>query len=329
MYQVTLLDKTSKEQVTQFLNLLNQSFDKSLSYYHWKHDLEEIYEIEEYTFCIFKDGLCIATLQVIINTMLCANEENRFAILSDGATQNDYRRLGLFEMLLSHTNEFCKFKNVSFIYGTGNSKSRKAFYKLRFEDFFTTLKATKKVRYNHPVMKIYNIFLNTFGTIRSTKFKNIKEVSLKDYSMFSANQTHNHSVSFKKTEDYLKWRLSEPTGDYKIYGSFDGGKRIQAIIVIKKTKDLLYIVDAICNDDTNYLNKLIQFVSSLAIKDRDVTKINCSHSNFKNLKAILYNNSFKITKAGSSVLLFTVHESFNVSENQLNNMHYMRIDKNE
>jgi hypothetical protein len=57
MYNVTLLDKSNKLQVSQCLDLLMHSFNKSLDYYNWKHNIHENFQIEEYTFCIFHSNL--------------------------------------------------------------------------------------------------------------------------------------------------------------------------------------------------------------------------------------------------------------------------------
>lgn len=329
MYPVKLLDKSSKVEVSQCLDLLNISFKGSLDYFHWKHNLNEAFEVEEYTFCIFKDNLCIATLQVIIHQMINSGKIKRFALLSDGATHGDYRRLGLFEKLLCHTNEFCANINVSFIYGSGNNKSRKAFYKLGFVDFFSTQKATKKIRYNHPVLKIYNYILNRFSQLTSKTFPNIKAITIEEYVLFANNQENIHSISYKKTEVYLKWRLAEPTGAYKIYGAFDAYAILSGVIVVKKSKDLLYIVDALHNNEISFLNQLLQFVTGIAIKDKNITRINSIHNNFKSIKEIFINNKFVITEEGSSALLYPLQPNFKIAQSDLDGMHYMRIDKNE
>jgi len=329
MYPVKLLDKSSKVEVSQSLDLLKTSFKGSIDYFHWKHNLNENFEVEEYTFCIFKDNLCIATLQVVIHQMIKSNKSYRFALLSDGATHNDYRRLGLFEKLLSHVNQFCANKNVSFVYGSGNNKSRKAFYKLGFVDFFSTQKATKKIRYNHPALKIYNFTLNKFRQLSLKSFPNIKTITVVDYVNFAHKYEQNHSISYKKTEAYLKWRLAEPTGAYKIYGAFDAHDILSGIIVVKKSKNLLYIVDALFNNEINYLNQLMQFVSGLAIKDKNITRINSIHNNFKSIKEVFINNKFMITEEGASALLYSLHPNFKIAQSDLDSMHYMRIDKNE
>lgn len=329
MYPVKLLDKASKVEVSQCLDLLNTSFKGSLDYFHWKHNLNEDFEIEEYTFCIFKDNLCIATLQVVIHHMLVLGSVKRFALLSDGATHRDYRRLGLFEKLLSHVNEFCANKNVSFIYGSGNKKSRKAFYKLGFVDFFSTQKATKKIRYNHPALKFYNYVLNGYRQLTHKTFSNIKAITIEDYVLFANSQENRHSISYKKTEAYLNWRLADPTGEYKIYGAFDTHDILSGIIVVKNSKDLLYIVDALFNNEINYLNQLMQFVSGLAIKDKNITRINSIHNNFKRIQEVFIKNKFIVTEEGASALLCPLSPNFKIAQSDLDGMHYMRIDKNE
>ena len=329
MYPVKLLDKASKVEVSQCLDLLSTSFKRSLDYFHWKHNLNEDFEIEEYTFCIFKDNLCIATLQVVIHQMIISNKSYRFALLSDGATHNDYRRLGLFEKLLSHVNEFCAVRDVSFIYGTGNDKSRKAFYKLGFKDFFTSMKASKRVRYNHPMMKAYNLVLNSFGRLTVKKNSNIKKISIKEYAAFSYSQKNKNAVIFEKTEYYLNWRLAETTGSYKIFGIFDTQNALQAVLVLKISKGLFYIVDAIYNEGVEYLNQLLKYTSGLAILNKDISKINCSHNNFLDSKEVFESNKFKISKANSSTLLYVLNKDFIIPDSELNTMHYMRIDKNE
>ncbi|GGG60091.1 GNAT family N-acetyltransferase [Bizionia arctica] len=328
-YQVKLLDKTSKSEVSQCLDLLQNSFKGSLEYFKWKHNFNETQEIEEYTFCIFKDNLCIATTQAIINVIIINGEKYRFGILCDGATHKDYRRLGLFEDLLSHINEFGEKNDVAFVYSTGNEKSRKALLKLGFEDFFTTLKATKRVRYNHPLMMGYNLFLNNFGKFTFKKTDNIKEISIKDYVVFSAQQKSQHTISYEKTEGYLKWRLADPTGNYKIYGSLNDNQILEAVLVVKASKNLLYIVDAIYNNETSYLTQLVKYVYKLAILDKNVLKINSVHNNFKNIKEVFEANKFNIATEGSSALLFALKPGFKISQSELEMMHYMRIDKNE
>lgn len=329
MYQVTLLDKTSKPQVKQFLELLLNSFTKKQDYYNWKHNLDNQFKIEEYTFCIFQDNLCIATTQVIINKIVVSGVTYRFGILCDGATHVDYRRLGLFEKLLSHINEFCIDIDVAFVYSTGNEKSRKALLKLGFVDFFSTQKASKKIRYNHPALKVYKYTLNKFKQLALKSFPNIKVITIVDYVKFAYIQEQNHTISYKKSEAYLKWRLEEPTGKYKIYGAFDAQDVLSGVIVLKKSKDLLYIVDVLYTNEINFLNQLIQFVSGLAIKDKNITKINSIHNNFKSIKEGFLKNNFKITKEGSSALLYTLQPNFKIAQADIEDMHYMRIDKNE
>jgi hypothetical protein len=329
MYKVTLLDKSNKLQVSQCLDLLKQSFNKSLDYYNWKHNINENFQIEEYTFCIFHNNLCIATTQVIVSQMNKSNALIRYGLLCDGATHKDYRRLGLFEKLLSHINVFCANKEVTFVNGTGNEKSRKAFLKLGFEDFFTTVKASKKVRYNHPLLKIYNILLNNFGNFKTSKFDNIKSISIAQYANFNEIQNQKYNIYFEKTEDYLKWRLQEPGFNYSMYGAFDDDQNIQALMVLKTAKDLIYIVDVMYKDDIKYLNQLIKYCSSLAIKDTSIFKINSIHNNFKSMKDIFVQNKFNLTSEGTSTLLFKMEPTFNISPLEVDNMHYMRIDKNE
>ncbi|RED47059.1 acetyltransferase (GNAT) family protein [Winogradskyella eximia] len=329
MHQVTLLDKTSKTEVNQCLDLLEGSFGKGLDYYQWKHNVTQEYGIEEYTFCVFNDNLCIATLQIIVNEMIIMGKPCRFALLSDGATHNDYRRLGLFEKLLSHVNEFCTSRDVSFIYGTGNDKSRKAFYKLGFEDFFSSTKASKRIRYNHPLMKGYNLFLNVFGKLAIKQKDNIKEIAIEDYAKFYTNQKNKYAITCEKSQAYLKWRLDDTTGSYKIYGAFDAHKKIQAVMVVKRSNNMLYIVDAIYNQEMKYLNQLLKYTSDLATLNKNIIKINSIHNNFKGIKKMLEDNNYKISKAGSSTLLYIINTDFKIPYSELENMHYMRIDKNE
>ncbi|WP_405576047.1 GNAT family N-acetyltransferase [Winogradskyella sp. Asnod2-B02-A] len=329
MHQVTLLDKTSKTEVNQCLDLLEGSFGKGLDYYQWKHNVTEEYGIEEYTFCVFKDNLCIATTQVIINEMIISGVAYRFGILCDGATHKDYRRLGLFEKLLSHINTFCAQKNVAYVYSTGNAKSRKALLKLGFEDFFSSYKAAKKVRYTHAALKGYNMFLNVFGKLAIKPKDNIKEIAIEDYAKFYTNQKNKYAITCEKSEPYLKWRLNDTTGSYKIYGAFDAHKTLQAIVVIKSSKNMLYIVDAIYNEEMKYLNQLLKYTSDLATLNKNIIKINSIHNNFKGIKKMFQDNNYKVSKAGSSTLLFIINPDFKIPYSELENMHYMRIDKNE
>ena len=147
--------------------------------------------------------------------------------------------------------------------------------------------------------------------------------------LFANNQEKKHSISYKKTDAYLIWRLAEPTGEYKIYGAFDADKLLSGVIVVKKSKDLLYIVDALYNNEISYLNQLIQFVSGLAIKDEKITRINSIHNNFKSIKEVYINNKFILTEEGSSALLYPLQHGFTIAQSDLDGMHYMRIDKNE
>ncbi|MBC3845174.1 GNAT family N-acetyltransferase [Winogradskyella echinorum] len=329
MYQITLLDKTSITQINQCLDLLDRSFGKGLDYYRWKHNVNGDYSIEEYTFCIFKDDLCIATTQVIINEMFILKKPYRFGILCDGATHKDYRRLGLFEKLLSHINTFCSQKDVTFVYSTGNAKSRNALLKLGFEDFFSSYKATKRVRYTHTAMKGYNFLLTVFGKLVVKQNNDIREVSIEEYSTFFAAQKNKFDITCEKSQEYLKWRLDETTGTYSVFGSFDKNKKLQAVLVLKKSKNGFYIVDAIYKENMLYLNQLLKYTYSLAMLNKNIIKINSIHNNFKGIKKVFQNNNYKITKSDSSTLLYVLNSDFKIPYNQLENMHYMRIDKNE
>lgn len=328
MHQITLLDKTSKAQVNQFLDLLLSSFKGDLEYFKWKHNIDETYHIEEYTFCVFENDTCIATTQVIVHNMVVSGKTHRFGLLCDGATHKDYRRLGLFEKLLSHINAFCVQKNVDFVYSTGNEKSRKALIKLGFQDFFISLRASKRLRFNHPILKMYNLALNIFGSISSPKFDSIKPLSIADYSNFSDDSRPNIKISFDKNVDYLTWRLDETSGTYDVYGSFDSTDEITGVMVLKTVDNRIYIVDLLASNPKD-IDSLLKFATAVALKNKAIQKINTSHNNFKAYKRHLVSNKYKLFDDSSVTLIFILNSDFKLANLDLENMHYMRIDKNE
>lgn len=329
MYQVTLLNKNSEAEVKELLSLLQISFNNDLDYYLWKHNLNEKLKIEEYTFCVFHNELCIATTQVIINEIIISRKKHRFGLLCDGATHKDYRRLGLFEKLLSHINEFCSKKAVDFVYSTGNEKSRKALLKLGFKDFFTTLKASKRIRYTHPTLKLYNAGFDILSSLRRNKYHDVREISIKEYVSFYESHKDNYSITFRKTVAYLEWRLKETSGSYTIYAVTDSSNSIKAIVVLKSAGQTLQIVDFMHGEDFNYVNRLVSFASYLASKNKSVVRIICSHNNFKGLKESFESNNFKISQEGSNTLIYVLNPEFKIPYAEMNNMQYMRIDKNE
>ncbi|WP_299338556.1 GNAT family N-acetyltransferase [uncultured Psychroserpens sp.] len=328
MHQITLLDKTSKAQVNQFLDLLLSSFKGDLEYFKWKHNIDETYHIEEYTFCVFENDICIATTQVIVHDMIVSGKTHRFGLLCDGATHKDYRRLGLFEKLLSHINTFCVQKHVDFVYSTGNEKSRKALIKLGFQDFFTSLRASKRLRFNHPILNMYNLALNIFGNISSPKFDNIKPLSIADYSNFSADSRANIKISFDKNVDYLTWRLDETSGTYDVYGSFDSTDKVTGVMVLKTLDNRIYIVDLLASNPED-IDSLLKFATAVALKNKAIQKINTSHNNFKVYKSHLVSNKYKLFDDSSVTLIYILNSDFKLANLDLENMHYMRIDKNE
>ncbi|MGS2725200.1 GNAT family N-acetyltransferase [Psychroserpens sp. BH13MA-6] len=328
MYQVTLLDKTSKDQVDQCLDLLLTSFKGDLDYFKWKHDLEGQYHLEEYTFCIFHDQLCIATTQVIVHQMFVSGHTHRFGLLCDGATHKDYRRLGLFEKLLSHINQFSQQHNIDFVYSTGNKKSRKALFKLGFEDFFTTLKASKRIRYNHPLLKLYNLTKLAIVGLSLPKTHAVKPITLDDYAKYYAQHKGDIEISFDKNSNYLKWRLDETTGTYHVYGVFNDADIVNGVVVLKITDNRLYIMDLLASNSKD-IDSLLTYVDAVAINHKAIHKINASHNNFAAYKNELISHKYDMSHQDNSALIYITNPDFKLSNLYLENMHYMRIDKNE
>ena len=325
---IQLLDKSSNKDVSLLLELLQNSFNKSTEYYEWKHNLKNDYEIEEYTFCVFQDHLCIATTQVIVHQMIVSGRTHRFGLLCDGATHKDYRRLGLFEKLLSHINQFSKQNNIDFVYSTGNQKSRKALFKLGFEDFFTTLKASKTIRYNHPLLELYNIAKTAYARFSLPKMDAVKPITLSDYANYTAQHKNDIEISFDKNSDYLKWRLNETTGTYQVYGVFNTVDIISGVVVLKIMDNRLYVMDLLASN-SKAIDSLLTHIDIIAIKHKAIQKINASHNNFAAYKKILVSHNYKLSHQDNSALIYITNPDFNLSNLYLDKMHYMRIDKNE
>ncbi len=330
MYNVKLLDKSSETEIQSVLDLLQTSFNKGYEYYHWKHNIEQSENIEEYTFCIFDNTICISTLQIIINEMVINGKVYRTALLADGATHKDYRRLGLFEKLLKHISVFCIQSNIAFYYGTGNSKSRKAFIKLGFDDFFYAYKAVKKIKYNHKLTGVYNFFIKKITNLKLPQNLNVEKITINEYCFFLKKENTKPKIFFCKSQEYMSWRLAETTGDYYIYGAFDSNKSIKGVMVIKYEKDKLFIVDLICAENSNeYADKMLKYATKLVVSDSSLYKINCTHNNFGELTPVFVANGYKISESTSSAMIHIIDLSFKVPEEINHRMHYMRIDKNE
>ncbi|MFI1771041.1 GNAT family N-acetyltransferase [Thalassobellus citreus] len=331
MYNIELLNKQSNEDVKLLLNLLQENFNKSIDYYVWKHNLNQDLQVEEYTFCVFHDNLCIASLQLIINTITVSGKIIRFGLLADGATHKNYRRFGLFEKLLNHCKDFSSKINVYFFIGSGNEKSRKAFLKLEYQDFFSTVMLKKKIRYNISILKPLNR-VNCFFFL--LKFKReeycVEEISSHTYIDFIKINQKSFKFFFNKPPSHLEWRLKKTDGKNVIYGFFDKQKKLQAVAIVQFTSNMIYIKDILSTGlNTNHLDKLIKYIIKQAWLNENITRINCNINDFNSVNVAFQKNGLKLIRDTNNVLIKIVNKNFSFKEEELENMHYMRIDKNE
>ncbi|WP_104736309.1 GNAT family N-acetyltransferase [Hanstruepera ponticola] len=333
-YIIQLLDKSSKKEVSMFLELLQSNFSKSTEYYRWKHNLDKEYEVEEYTFCIYDKKLCVATIQMIVNKIVVSGKDLRFALLCDGATHKDYRRYGIFERMLNKCVSHSKTIDVSFVYSTGNEKSRRALMKLGYQDFFSTFKAQKRIRFGHNLLKPINIVNSIIYKIKGLKINgsktSVKEIDLVDYHAFINSNKGKFDIYFDKSLSHLKWRLDKPEGEYTILGTYDEDQVLRAATVLQLSTSKIYIVDFLfTKGHSHHMNKLLQYIVDLAWRNKGVKHINVIRNNFDETKSVFNENGFNLSQHNIKTLLKYVGENKLFLDSDLKNMHYMRIDKNE
>lgn len=327
-YTINKLNKKSPKQTKALIYLLNEAFDKSPEYFEWKHNLSEAYEIEEYSYCIFHENKCIATLQAIVDGFHCNGTNYRYALIADGVTDGGYRRLGLFEKLIEYALEDLKDYKVEFILGFGNKISRQTLVKkLGYRDFSQMFNARFKIRFN-GIASVINPINQFFFRLKYSLNKT--PVIVLDTNSYLDNYNHlvsNFDTYFFKDRRSLEWRISKPGSNFKAFGA-TSKEVCEALALVNFLGDLLYIEDFIFKKGTpESAQRLISYIKSEAYKIGAVNRILFSHSSDENFQRLFSGEGFKVTISDKSVLYKPSSES--ILQPNIEDLHFTRIHKNE
>ncbi len=99
-YEIKQLDIDSKEEINGLYNCLRECFNMNYEYFAWKHLFECSNFLDRFTYCIFYQRKCIATLQIIVSELYIYNQLYHFGLAVDGATDAGHRGQGLYKKLL-------------------------------------------------------------------------------------------------------------------------------------------------------------------------------------------------------------------------------------
>lgn len=317
----------------ELFSLLSNNFNKTHKYYEWKQCSNAKYSIEKYTYCFFDEGKCIATLLMIVDNFHHKGKKFRYALMADGATHKDYRRMGLFESLLNNAILYLADEKVEFVLGTGNKTSRKTFIKkLNYRDFTIMFKARYKVRYKYSLLNIISFTKKMLINIKPVNRK-LQVVDIDYKSYFDYNQkllTQFDSYFYHELNGFL-WRVNKPRSNYKYKALFDENSDLIAISLINYLEDHLYIEDFVFKQEKElYARHLIRYIQKEAFGLSGINRILFSHNLNERLQNVFEKEGFKIKIGNNSVLYKLIPGStIQLEKLDVNKLHFARIHKNE
>lgn len=334
MYSIQVFDKNSKNEIDSLYSCLHTNFHFTYAYFEWKHLHKDCDSLKRETYCIYDKSVCVATLQIIVSPIFIGTSKHWIGIVVDGATNSDYRGLGLYKKLMDHVIEIKKKQNLNYILAFGNDISRIPLKKdFGFNDFTKMINAKYRVRFSRKYLVPINIYRRTINSMLSFFDYNnaieVCEISKKEYVDFTKIRISNNAIYFGKDIEQLNWRLSKPDGNYKLLGVYNNVKELVVVSIIDIKDKSIYIKDVLANNQNHQeLLSLLKFIKKIAYKNSSITKITFS-CNYNNLYRPYFEHfGFKTHVLDKTVLIKSLQAN-DLNLEKFEELHFTRIDKNE
>ncbi len=335
-YEIKQLDIDSKEEINGLYNCLRECFKMNYEYFEWKHLFESSNYLDRFTYCIFYQRKCIATLQIIVSELYIYNQLYHLGLAVDGATDAEHRGRGLYKKLLEYAMREMSSKNIDFILAFGNQISRKPLINdYQFFDFARMISGTYQVRYNKvflaPVNLLIKLSFQLITLLKKHSYYTVSEISKSVYLEFLRLNIYQFDIYFGKKSDQIDWRLSKPHSHYKFFGASNNHNHLTGVALVNILNDKIYIEDILSEKhQIKALGYLICHIKSIAFSDVNIKKINFSSNYSEVLMKIFKGNGFKINNSAENVLIKKLTGDYReVILNGNAEMHFTRIDKNE
>ena len=246
-------------------------------YYLWKfHSIKRSYEYAVYS----KEHL-IGYYACLATDYKCINKIYKAGMVCDVMTSPDYRRKKLFTSLGDYSLE--KFKSEGLNFTIGNPTKRfitKAHLKSGWDNIFTIplyfRPVKSKLILRHFKLGIFfriiNFALLIFNKLINSMFY-LKKHEVIEYEIdnfinsdlyenFFNRFNKNNKISLIRSKNFMKWRLSRPGKDYKIFSIIKNDELLAYAIVCKSTMSfvpVLAVIDIInITNDKSFINALFK-----------------------------------------------------------------------
>lgn len=237
----------------------------SQSLFQWK--IVDNYYMEGVLNLVKDDATIASTTSVTPKKLLVNQKELKAAEIGDTYTDSNYRRQGMFALLINKTREDAESKGIGFVYGTPNSQSlpgyeKKANFKLipsaEVATYLLPLNIGYKLK-NTP-LKYFSNLLGAFSSVFLFTFYKIKSV-LNGNSGFQAekinelpenwdelweNSKNNYDFIFSRSKESINWRFFQNPNKYSFYLLKENGNPVGYIVtryLLDEEGDSLVIAD--------------------------------------------------------------------------------------
>lgn len=262
-----VFEKYSLDEKESIINILqyvwkDRDYNLRKSLFEWKYELNPLIP------CLFfiakLNNKVVGYRGYVVNPIISSksNELSYVACLADAVVHPDFRGFGIFKRLTEYSimslkNDYSinivlalssnKFSTPGYIkLGWEKIIDKKPIFKLSMQGLFLNL-INRDINYKNKDIKIIN---NTYFS-----FTNVVDCDLSKVSQLFNNNLTANKISVIKTEDWLKWKFSNPTKFYKFALCWEGEK-LTSFLVLEKSKKYWSIVDYVF-DDINIFKMLI------------------------------------------------------------------------
>ncbi len=305
IYSYRLLNNTD---ILKLENLFKSAFNLNVkeNFFNWKYFSNPCGE----TILVgaFYNDQLVGSGAMLIENMNVLGTNEKVYKCTDLMTHPEHQKKGISKEINKLLNEEVIKNDSLFSYTLCSKISTKSFIKNNWSHLGEISNLFKP----HLLLKL---------TSFSKKNKHIKQISFTDNILINYNFIFSDlTISLNKTNDYLKWRCSNPNFSYTILGHFDDDNNLNGYLIYSlSNNNLINVIDIDSNSKNDKLVKrnLLSEVERLSVYNKNkgllfMTLKNSELNNFLRRKGYIYNPF----KKGPLVSILDLNLKINKVSNQ-------------